>query len=75
MVGMYLSRETTKHTLYEIAATFQRHHTAIIHGHSTIESYMEIYPELERSIDYLVRGEQNNGLIPPAFMPYANCNI
>ena len=72
MVGMYLARETTKHTLHEIAKAFDRHHTAIIHGHAQIENLMEQYPELVESVEYLMNGDKN-GAVPPAFMPYANC--
>lgn len=76
MVGMYLSRETTSHSLEVIGKAYNRHHTAIIHGHATIEDYMDIYPELEMSIGYLKHGTE--GLVdipvPKAFMPYANCN-
>lgn len=78
MVGMYLARETTDHTLQEIAHAFNRHHTAIIHGHSTIEQLMTVYPSLDSSVEYLTRKVTGrwkmDGSIPSAFMPYANCN-
>lgn len=70
MVGMYLARETTEYTLEEIGEVFNRHHTAVIHGHKTIEALLGVYPELRKSIDYLM-GDKNE--LPPAFMPYANC--
>lgn len=76
MVGMYLSRETTSYSLEAIGKVYNRHHTAIIHGHSTIDELLDVYPELEMSVGYLKHGTE--GLvdipIPKAFMPYANCN-
>ena len=80
MVGMYLSRETTSFPLEVIGGVFDRHHTAIIYGHATVEDYMDIYPEIDMSVNYL-RGCVPNvqpvpvvDYIPPAFLPYENCN-
>ena len=70
MVGMYLARETTSYSLEAIGKVFQRHHTAIIHGHATIDDFIDVYPELEMSVAYLRNGGTD---IPKAFMPYANC--
>lgn len=79
MVGMYLSRETTSYPLETIGKVYNRHHTAIIHGHATIEDYMDIYPEIDMSVNYLrscvpARVSNKVDYIPPAFLPYENCN-
>ena len=79
MVGMYLSREATSHSLEDIGKVFNRHHTAIIHGHAAIENFMDIYPEVDMSVNYLrnsvaSKPAQVVDYIPPAFLPYENCN-
>ena len=71
MVGMYISRETTSYSLEAIGKAFNRHHTAVIHGHSTIDDLIDVYPALAKSVDYL------KGTVvdyPPPFMPYAICS-
>lgn len=72
MVGMYLCRERTSCRLVDIGDAFNRHHTAVIHGHKTIDELLEIYPELNNSITYLEGKVSPDGCIPPAFLPYCN---
>ena len=75
MVGYYISREMTNHTLVEIGKAFDRHYTAIIHGHKAVGGMLDIYPDLVESVDYLLHDvwdEKTRDTIPKPYTPYNN---
>ena len=75
MVGYYVARKATDHTLEEIGEAFDRHYTAIIHGCKAIDGMLDIYPDLVESVDYLltkVGDEEVWDYIPKPYTPYNN---
>lgn len=76
MVAMYLTREMLPDlSLEEIGEKFARHYTSIIHGHTVISGLIDVYKQVEESIDYLENKLASipTEEIPSAFMPYGNC--
>jgi len=72
-VAMFLSRELTDGTTPEIGKEFARDHTTVIYSYGTVCDMVDIYPALDKCIDYLTKqilGHEHEGSIPMPFLPF-----
>ncbi len=54
-LAMYISRKYTPKSLLEIAAEFKKKHATIIHGVKTIETQLDVDPELKASLEDILQ--------------------
>lgn len=63
-IAMYLCRRLTRSSLPEIAGAFGKTHATVLHAYKTINSRMDVEPELRRDVDQLTQklGQRTSGL-------------
>lgn len=52
-VAMYLARELTDYSLYEIGNAFNKHHTAVVSAYKRIKSMLEYESEVSDAVKHL----------------------